>query len=254
MNHEEALRKAMACLRLSKSANPNEAALAASKAQEIIDKFKLDVTGMDYEAEERLRDAEPIVDFGGDPLDDGTEREKRWALSLASVVARVNQCRVYYAGKFDHGRRISIVGRPSDVQTARYVFAFIKRQVLELAKDACAGHSGTYWRHYCIGVVDTVGQRLRDQQLKTFGEERSRHAANPMALVKVNGAIVKLERKLEAVDKWFDDARKNNRLRNGHSGGGLSYSGGRSEGQRDGHKVRLTQARAGIGIGTKQLN
>ena len=253
MTHEDALRKAMSCLRLAKSSNPAEAALAAAKAQEIIDKFKLDVTGLDYESNDRAHDAEPIQNFSDDPIADGSQNESRWTLMLASTIAKVNGCRVYYSTKMNKGYRVSIVGKATDVSTARYVFSFIKQQVDALCKAAGAGHSGTWKRHYCIGVVDTVRSRLLAQQKETFDAARKEHSVNPLALVRVNNAIAKIERQAEAVQKWMDDQLKLGKGRgcslNLNAGGN-----GLEAGRRDGHKVQFTAARAGIGSGVRQLN
>src|SRR5215472_13049576 len=98
MTHEEAIRKAMACLKLAQSSNPNEAALAAAKAQEIIERYKLDVTGLDYDSEQvKKDDSEPVKDFGfSDPLENTDYGSRIWSLRLASVVSRVNQTRIVY--------------------------------------------------------------------------------------------------------------------------------------------------------------
>ena len=74
MNHDEALRKVRALLNLAdqkRGGTPEEAALAAAKAQEIMTKFGIDVGAADYDSEQKKLDAEPIRDFGyGDPLDE----------------------------------------------------------------------------------------------------------------------------------------------------------------------------------------
>ena len=65
MTLEEAMRKAMACLRLAeRGGTPEESALAAAKAQEIITRYGLDVSSADYEQGQKEKDEEPIKDFG----------------------------------------------------------------------------------------------------------------------------------------------------------------------------------------------
>jgi hypothetical protein len=99
MTHEEALRKAMGCLRLAERAGtPDEAALAAAKAQKIIDDYKLDIENLEFDAEQLKEDKEEVKDFGyADPLDDvkyGNYRES-WTLRLASIVdlnAKLEAC------------------------------------------------------------------------------------------------------------------------------------------------------------------
>lgn len=252
MTHEEALRKAMACLRLAKSGNENEAALAAAKAQEIIDRYKLDVTGLDYDQQEQKRDDEPIQDYGhSDQLDETNGWMTRWYLMLASVVARSNQCRVYYGQKQGYGVRIFIVGRPSDVSAVRYLHSLLKSEVTRLASDACKGHSDTYRRQYCLGVVDTINARLHKQHEEMAQSLRREHANNNMALIRVDKALVRMQERDEAVVTWM---KSNLRLGNGRSEQTRTYTGGREHGQRDGHKVRISSAKGGIGAGVRQLN
>jgi hypothetical protein len=62
MTYEEALRKAAACLRLSKSSNQAEAALAAAKAQEIMDKYQISAEVLKLDQPKEAD--EPVMDFG----------------------------------------------------------------------------------------------------------------------------------------------------------------------------------------------
>lgn len=248
MTHQEALRKAIACLKLSQSPNEAEAALAAAKAQEIIDKYKLDVTSVDFEQQEKQRDDEPIQDFWNDPLDNTTNNGSRWSTNLASVISRVNQCRILVShGANAHGTRIGVIGRPSDVQTVRYVYAWLKREVERLCKENTGGNSGTYKRHYCLGVVDTIGRKLREQQKATQATATTNQGNNPFALVLVKNAIVKIQQRDQAVQKFVDDKYKSKSRASQEQ---IRDTGGRSHGQRDGHNVRFNAAKTGINNGS----
>lgn len=250
MTKDDALRKAMACLRLAKSNNPAEAALAASKAQEIMERFGLDVSSLDYDSNTAKENSEPIMDFSEDPLAWTGGRERTWSLRLASTIARHNLCRVYYAQlRNPIGFKISIVGRPSDVSTVRYIYSFLKGEVERLSKENTRGDSGDYRKQYCLGVVDTISDKLALQKQSTQESVKAEHANNPLALVRVNNAIERMEKQAQAVEAWMES---NLRLGKGRVSTAASTWEGinaREKGRKDGHGVRFTTARGGLGRG-----
>jgi len=254
MNQEDAIRKAMACLRLAKSSNQAEAALAAAKAQEIMERFKLNIDDLDFDANQVKENNEPIKDFNDDPLENTGDADRKWSLRLASTVARNNLCRVYYSNmgsceERNKSYRISIVGRPSDVSTVRYIYSYLKGEVARLMNENCKGNSRSYKVNYCFGVVDAIDAKLHEQKNKTQSEVKAEHANNPLALVRVNNAIARMEKQDAEVAVWM---KSNLHLRKS-SGSGMPNSAtrmtARAHGQRDGKNVRFTSAKAGLGRG-----
>src|SRR4029077_4566600 len=157
MNHDEALEKAKKLLRLSQSTNPHEAALAASRAQEIIDRFKIESISLDLEDKQSApKPDEPIKDFRADPLDD-SGRAETWKYRLASEIAKQNQCKLYSC------RGICIIGRPSDATAVRYLCAWLSREIERLARSHCAGYGRNYFNNFRIGAAETVARRLAEQ-------------------------------------------------------------------------------------------
>lgn len=63
MNYNEALDKVRKLLRLSESSNPHEAALAASRAQEIMERFKIERLSMDDQAQHQSNAGLGFNDF-----------------------------------------------------------------------------------------------------------------------------------------------------------------------------------------------
>lgn len=246
MTQDEALRKAMACLRLAKSSNPNEAALAAAKAQEIIDRYQLDVSSLDYDAQQKKRDDEPIKNFESDPLDDVEGINVKWAGVLAVHVARNNQCRVYLQDGL-RGKVLKIIGRASDVSAVRYMYSFLKEEVKRLRKENAAGHSGPYMNQFAHGVVDTIAAKLKQQREATFNAVKAEQANNNLALVRVNNAVAKIKERMQAVDKFVEENMRFRKSRASTS----SYAGmgGREHGRKEGHKVRLGGAKGAVGRG-----
>jgi hypothetical protein len=207
MTHEEALRKAMSCLRLAERAGtPDEAAVAAAKAQKIIDDYKLDISNLEFDAEQLKEDKEEVKDFGyADPLDDvkyGNYRES-WTLRLASLVADHNQCKIRYQKKADKGILLRVIGRPSDAQVVRYLYSFFRIQIDELAAKETKGNSSTYRGEFCVGCIDTLSQKMREQRQATVAEVKAKYSGDSMSLVKVNSAIARITKRANDVDAFL---------------------------------------------------
>jgi len=94
LESQEAVEKAVKLLRLATSSNPNEAAVAAAKAQEMIDRYKLGVLSADFDIGTNGEPDEPIKDFDNDLLDPGS-RVATWKRCLIQHVSRANQCASY---------------------------------------------------------------------------------------------------------------------------------------------------------------
>jgi hypothetical protein len=252
MTHAEALRKALLCLKLAESANEHESALAAAKAQQLVDEYKLDVSGINLNADatEGPEENEPIQNFGNDPLESVRNWKSRWSLTLASCIAKLNQCLVYFR-RGDLRTEICVVGRPSDVNTVRYLYAYLIGQVEKLRVEAARGHSGAYVRAYCLGVVDSVCMRLRESQAQTFKHAQHAQEHNPQALMCVNRALQRIKKRGDEVAAWME---RNMRLKSARAtADSRVLTGGRQDGQRDGHKIRLPGGKAEIGRGPTAL-
>lgn len=245
MNYEEALQKAAKLLRLAKSSNPNEAALAASKAQDIIDRFRIEAAALTLDGQTPQQPDEPIQDFGNDPLE-RLNRKSSWKSRLASTIAKYNACKMYNG---HYGP--SVIGRPSDVATVRYIYAWLVQETDRLAARDCRGNGVSWVNNYRLGVVDTIGDRLHQQKRETQDRVRAEVAllavgqsaeAQSLALVKINNAIARTEERREEVEAWTKEHVK--------LVGRASYvrysSTARAAGQRAGREVRFTTAKGAI--------
>lgn len=199
MTHTEAIEKAVKLLRLAQSSNPHEAALAASRAQEIMDRHKLEGLSADYDTDKKQPD-EPVQDFKADLMDPGTKTET-WKSRLASAVAKVNECKIYIRvtrkgpPSYDKVSGFAIVGRASDAQTVRYIYSWLSREIDRIADEKCAGYGRTFYNNFRIGAVESVTARETEATMK--------HEAvgNSMALVRVNNAIAKRQEQKFEVER-----------------------------------------------------
>lgn len=246
MTHEEAVSKAAKLLRLATSDNPNEAALAAAKAQEIIDRFKLNADALNGEPKADEPD-EPIRNFEN-PLDGNPYgKASTWRLRLASALARANQCRVW-----TRGGAAMLVGRPSDAEAVRYLFAYLANEVDGLAKRDAAGNGKAWANNFRLGAVEAIQAKLVEQKKSTQESVKAEASARGggSAIVLVERAIQKIDAKDAATETWV---KENLQLRPRGATRTSYDSGAREAGRKAGREIRLGSARGGLTSGARAL-
>ena len=231
--YEKALAKAAKLLRLSSSSNPHEAALAASKAQEILDRYKIDRLSINIDGNSDAPE-EPIKDFGFDPLD-SSNTAATWRVRLACSLAARNQSKVYL-----HGSALCLIGRASDVSTVRYMYGYLTREVDRLAKRDCAGCGRTYANNYRLGVVDTISRRLATQERETEEQmKREAEAESSERALAIVSAITVRRNQIQAVEEF---TKANMKLRSGRASSYRSDYSARAAGQKAGQEIGLNPA------------
>lgn len=182
-------------LALSKSSNPNEAALAASRAQELLFKYKIDMSRVE-------KTAKGVVGLKEFHLAEKRgHRNQHWRLVLLDGVCKNNWCRVVVHG---HGcdRYTTIIGRKEDIQVVEYLHVYLSRTIDELARqfyqDWKASHPGIGHHDYgfldpfrsylsfCNGATDTVTARLAEQRR----QDEKAAGAESTALIRREDALV----------------------------------------------------------------
>lgn len=246
MNHQEAIEKVAKLMRLAKSSNEHEAALAAQRAQEIMTRFKIESISLNADDSKKAddNDNEPIMDFGRDPLFKGAHARTTWRVRLAGAIAEQNQVKIYLGHE-----SICLVGRPSDCATVRYIFAWMQSELLRLSNEKTKGYSSSYGNAWRNGCVATIAERLRKANSEAFGAARQ-EANGALALVRVNNAIARIERRQQAVVSWM---QANLNLNKGRARPGVRDHGGYEAGRRDGHSIRIAAPAGSLGAGRTQI-
>jgi hypothetical protein len=238
MSHDEALEKVRKLLRLAESPNVHEAVLAAGRAQEIMERFKIE--SLSVESKDSQLPEEPIRDFDIDPLD---ANYATWKSRLAVALARENQCKVY-SGQHAYGKRnVSLIGRATDVSTVRYLYAYLIREINRLSDRDCAGCGRTYYNNFRLGAVQEISDRLQQQRKATREKmrvEASLNADNSRALIVLDSALAKLDKRRDDVELW---TKTHLSLRCG-SGSRITFNGSaRDAGRRAGREINLNRGK-----------
>lgn len=232
MTYDEAVDKVAKLLRLSKSSNENEAALAASRAQEIMDRYKIDILGVDENNTENGKAPEPIIDNAlGEELESGA-RLASWKWRLFVTIGKHNQCKGYKG--FSGG--IAIVGRPSDAKIVRQLFVWLVKEIDRVTHRHCPkGMGRVFVNNYRYGCTETVIERLEALRAENLAKMKAETGGNGMALMRIDNALIKMDKQLAAVQGFMDEELNLRKTTFRMSKDNL----GRAMGQRDGNHVRL---------------
>ena len=214
------------------SATEGEAANAASRAQALMTKHQISSAALDFD---EVR-AELIKDWE-DPLD-SSNRMPMWRTQLAMAISTVNSCKVYKSGA-----DLKIIGEESDVQSVRYLFAFLTREISSLSRQY-SGNGRTWTNNWRLGCVDSLRERLKLAKaaaVKAAYDEAQ--AGTGTALVVVDSALAVIKEREKQVDRIGVDLG----LRARSGGRSRGNREARDQGRRDGHSININGGNGQIG-------
>ena len=226
-------------LRLSTSSNPHEAALAADRAQKLIYEHNLTESMLSFE--NQTEPDELIVDFGEleQPLDESGHLQIRWKGVLSVVLSKLNGCHVY-----KDGRTLHIIGRPSDVETVRYMFGYLCRETMRLTRLAGKGMTLTWKRHHSLGIVDTLSTRLEATKQEFEHDKRQLIGRDTTALVLMNKALMQIDKRAEEAKQFLYQTHSD--MRPGKRSRPRLNLGARAAGRRAGYSIKIGSAKRAL--------
>jgi len=220
-------------------ANPNEAAVAAARAAELLERHKLDRADIEASSQEPDED----VTDGGELPGVGGTRIPKWCGLLASSIAAANGCKLLYWSRQHRvtkkwGRYIVIIGRPSDVAVVKYIHTYVAREIDRLraeAKDRGEIYGDLQSNNFRCGAVDAVRMKLNEAKRETREQfRREGGSSNAIVLVKQRDA---------KVDLWMHN--KFPKLRGGQSWGGSHDHDAYAAGKRAGATISMNRGLEG---------
>lgn len=178
------LKKVKDLLRMAEGkASAQESANAAAIAQQLITKYRIDVSRLTSE-EEEIKRCPPL--YRG-------ERITYWRSDLAHWTCKLNGCVMYHANYKDGTKGLGVVGRPEDVMFVRWLFTHCCNEIDRLTKEAMhrgEGKGKTWSNSFRHGAVNIISKRLRK-------------AHNDQIQLSQSTAIVKLDNRDEEVNNWI---------------------------------------------------
>jgi CRP-like cAMP-binding protein len=154
----ERVRKLLA---LATSSNVHEAALAASRAQALIDRHRLQRL---LDTDDQLAESEPITDGRDDPLVEA-RRIRKWKSVLAQALAQLNGC-IAYTDKRGKMKRIVVAGTVEDRAAVAALWEGLVRRIEWLSATHLDGDGQDKRWHdaFRIGAVQTIAARLKESR------------------------------------------------------------------------------------------
>lgn len=173
------------------SSSPNEAAIAAKRAQKLMEQYNID------NVESIVTDLETDLNLGKESVTEFKVAEGRraqsvptWTSRLAVSVARLFDCEVKL-GRDDWGNAsINFYGYRTDLAVAKWTFEFLLEQVRRFNREARRQYKGQrgLLEDYRAGVITGI-HKVVDEARR---EKRAAHTSTGTSLVVVKkDAIVK---------------------------------------------------------------
>jgi hypothetical protein len=232
MNRNDALRKIRACLARAKGSTfPEEAARALAQAQALMARFDVEqpellAAGVD-EHWSRSRAA---------------QRPPQYEVSLASLVARMFGCRLFFSRK-RAGAGVaggySFVGAGSTAEIAAYSYAVLSRQLTKARAEYTATHLKRYRKNkvaaadeFCAGWVLAAGRNapaavLTDDRHKAIDAYMSLHHSSLGELTTTSRALANPERaEWHGMNGWIAGHGAHVHAGIGQAAGHLQIAGG----------------------------
>jgi Protein of unknown function (DUF2786) len=153
-NIEPILSKIKKLLALSTSSNPNEAALAAAKAQELLMQHNLTMSMISTQDESSYERS--FIQTG----------KRIWRRLLVSVLARNNFCEPCYDPQTS---QTILIGEAHNCEVVGYLYTYLLGQLEPMAVAAykislTSMHAKTWLDAFYVGAINSIGHRLEAQK------------------------------------------------------------------------------------------
>jgi len=167
-NKESVIKKIQALLRMSTdvAASENEMMMAASKAQELLGRYNLNIS----EVKGADHIDEPIEKY--EFTEEESAQYSGWKGNLYSAAARLYMCRYYHTRGLDENykkvRRHVFIGRQSNRIVCKEMCKYFEQAVKRIADNHFATVPGNYHqirsmkRSFILGCVNTLNKKIHE--------------------------------------------------------------------------------------------
>lgn len=203
---EALLEKIRKLLRLAQSDNPHEAALAAGRAQALMERHQIESVDLNVEAIPEVGRHEDVLDFKGGKL-------YAWRIELADTLARAHRCRIIIQSRFSHWadenkvytKSMTLVGSRNDAAAVGYLHTYCSTELERLVKIHAQGKGKRYVNSFRRGVVLAIREALEVERRRT--RDWANAEGRGSALAKLDQMEVKVVAMLEGLkDHSMDTA------------------------------------------------
>ena len=146
-----------------RAGTPEEAALAATRLQELLLRHNIDMQSLPMEEETYVKEEFELQ---------ANRNSKTWQSSLYSAIAKANQCEAIrlYQGRGETPK-MCVVGRTHNIQVINYLFTYLCNEIIRLSKQH--NKSALFQRSFCVGATVTVTKRVLETLQKVKYESQN---------------------------------------------------------------------------------
>lgn len=185
---EKIIEKVKKLLELSRSTNENEAALAAIRAREILDKYNLQMKEIETH-DKGMKEKS---------LNAAKNHVPKWMADLGMTVARNYNCYLTISHK---AGIIDFYGTDNELAVAEYTFVYLRGELERLAKENHEVNKGrmgsVHWKawrtSYYLGAVHAINMKLEEHKKSQKRQEEYQEATG-QALTTLESQIMKKAR------------------------------------------------------------
>ncbi len=242
LERQDIIGKVKRLLRLTRSDNVLEAANAARHAQRMMSKYQLELAELG-DTDEDSGAPHMEVRMGEEGIYEARALQY-WICRLAACLADLNHCETFIRTEGGN-QSIGLVGSPRDVGYVRYMFGYLRREIVRLCRIYASATAqmrgvknvGTKWRtDFKLGATDEVILRMQEAKEDAFLD------ASPQALMKINAVR-------KAAKSWVEEnvtlpgrkRKKSNLDQSGYQTGRLA-----------GHDIELQSSGVALPEGTEK--
>jgi len=204
---EKIIEKVQNLLNLSKSDNVNEAALAARRAQEMIERHRIEQAELDRMRQEQAQQG--IGDIRIHMIHK-TGKMYNWQHILASALAEANYCRYMVNQEAGH---MLVAGTHEDALMVHWLFQVYTNEIRELFEGMYRYNHPLVLQHagvsnkrkarnsFFLGAAVAIGERIKEARERARDEARQTTEAG---LVCINESIATLDQHEQRVQKFSE--------------------------------------------------
>jgi hypothetical protein len=243
-NRDDVITKIKKLLKLAESSNVNEAATAASMAQSLMDRFEIEAACLEAEAP-KTEPSEPVETFG--EFESGG-RVENWRGNLLNAIAMANGCQCYKTRMLGRQTELRVIGRKTDAQTVRYLYAAMASLVEGLAHSQ-RGAGRQFIASFKAGAAAAIAGRIREAKATTKAAVYQEAAqAGTAALMRIDNAVAVMKERDMALRMFVERMH----LRSGGKTR-VSHGDGYRAGQAAGMQANIGSGARPLGGGRSQL-
>ena len=178
MTKDELITRIKKLLALSDSSNPNEAAIALSRAQKLMQQYKIEMQDLE----------ESVISERGIEISRGMKNIKNLSL-VGSILTKVMGVEfIYQTSRSGSVQKVSMIGPKESLESCEYIFVILIRSVMTAKKN--------YTEKICLHILDYI---LNEPEL------REALSDNPLVRTRLD----ELEQQRDLYDGAYSDVVRN---------------------------------------------